>query len=178
MICNILLAPPLQKRPPIHYKLQNHYFSSTTLGTSNVKIHFHTKMHQCAKFYAIWAMFALDLVMIHHICLTCNEPSTLLFIFVKRCVNQLLQLKFLNANRYYVWNKGTVPMFHIFSEFALNFYCSGQTLVNYGQRQLAHISRARYWAYFMGTNGLQCFALDFVMIHRCRHTANRPSIKT
>ena len=65
-------------------------FSSTTSVTPNVKIHCHAKMHPCAKFEAIWAMFALDMVMIHHICLTCNEPSTLLFIFVKRCVNHLL----------------------------------------------------------------------------------------
>ena len=120
-------------------------------------------------------MFALDMVMIHHICLMCNEPSTPLSIFVKRWVNQLLQLKFLNANGYYVWNKGSVPMFHIFWIFFLNFYCSGQTFVNYGQRRLAHISGARYWAftlnkqliwcdnvvYFVGTDGLQCFAMYF-----------------
>ena len=65
-------------------------FFSTTLVTPNVKIHCHAKMHPCAQFEAIWAMFALDMVMIHHICLTCNEPSTPLFIFVKRCVNQLV----------------------------------------------------------------------------------------
>ena len=29
-----------------------------------------------------------------------------------------------------MWNKGTVPRFHIFLIFFLNFYCSGQTLVN------------------------------------------------
>ena len=74
----------------------------------------HSMVQPCAKFEAVWTMFALDMVMIHHICLMCNEPSTPLFIFVKRWVNQLLQLKFLNANGYYVWNKGSVPMFHIF----------------------------------------------------------------
>ena len=82
--------------------------------TPNVKIHWHAMVQPCAKFEAIWAIFALDMVMIHHICLTCNEPSTMLFIFVKRCVNQLMQIKFLNLNGYYVWNKGSVPMFHIF----------------------------------------------------------------
>ena len=65
-------------------------FSSTTLVIPNVKIHCYAKMHPCAQFEANWAMFALDMVTIHHICLTCNEPSTPLFIFVKRCVNQLV----------------------------------------------------------------------------------------
>ena len=65
-------------------------FSSTTLVTPNMKIHYHAKMHTCAKFEAIWTMFALDMAMIHYICLTCNEPSNPLFIFVKRCVNQLV----------------------------------------------------------------------------------------
>ena len=78
------------KKPHIHYKLQNHHFSSTNFVTPNVKIHCHAKMHPCFKFEAIWTMFALDMVMIHHICLTCNEPSTLILIFVKRCVNHLL----------------------------------------------------------------------------------------
>ena len=78
------------KKSPIHYKLQNQYFLSTTFVTPNVKIHCHAMVHTCAKFEVIWTMFSLDMVMIHHICLTCNEPSTLLFIFVKRYVNLLL----------------------------------------------------------------------------------------
>ena len=79
-----------------------------------------------------------------------------------------------------MWNKGSVPRCHIFwilfwISFVLNFYCSGQTLVNYGQRWLAHISRATYWAftldheliwcdnmvYFVGINCFQWFAMYF-----------------
>ena len=65
-------------------------FSSTSFVTSNVKIHCHAMVHPCAKFEAIWTMFVFDMVMIHHICLACNAHSTMLFIFVKRCVNHLL----------------------------------------------------------------------------------------
>ena len=79
----------LCKKTSYSLQIARSHFSSTTL-TPNVKIHCHAKMHPCAKFEAIGAMFALDMVMVHHIYLTCNEPSTLILIFVKRCVNHLL----------------------------------------------------------------------------------------
>ena len=81
-----------KKKPLFATNCKITILSSTTFVTLNVKIHCHAMVHPCAKFEAIWVTFALDLVMIHLICLTCNEPSTMLFIFVKRCVIHLLYL--------------------------------------------------------------------------------------
>ena len=59
-------------------------------------------------------MFALDLVMIHKICLTCNETFYPVVHICEEMCKSVAVTQVSYAYGYYVWNKGSVPRFHIF----------------------------------------------------------------
>ena len=119
----VLLVPPLQKKSPIHYKLQNHRFFLNNFCNTQCEDPLSCHGAPMCQILGHLDNVCLDLVMIHHILpylqrtfypdvwiIYCN--SSFLMWMGSRCETREMCQGF------------------IFFWFFLNFYSSGQTLVN------------------------------------------------